>query len=140
MFCLCNSQPFNPSSLSSTITHLNCCSHCGKEDDVKELCLKDYPSLESIHIGSYSFPHILNVEASHLPKLKQFVVEDHCFMHFVAVNLGMACHVKDCPLLEFISIGTGSFFYYTTLALTSDELSCGVNARSSSSEVVVCGN
>ena len=140
MFCLCNSQPFYPSSLSSTITRLDCCPHCGKEEDMRELCLKDYPCLESIHIGSYSFPHILNVEVSHLPKLKQFVVEDHCFMHFVAVNLGMACHVKDCPLLESISIGTGSFFYYTTLALSGDKLSCDVIARSSSSEVVVCGN
>ena len=107
---------------------------------MKELCLKDYPCLESIHIGSYSFPHILSVEVSHLSQLKQFVVEDHCFVHPVTINLDMSCRVEDCPLLESISIGTGSFCYYTILALTSDELSCELNARSSSSEVVACGN
>ena len=137
VYCFTNPQPF---SMSSSLTHLDCCPHCGSDENVKELCLKDYPCLESIHIGSYSFPHILSVEVSHLPKLKQFVVEDHCFMHFVAVNLGMACHVKDCPLLESISIGTGSFFYYTTLALSGDKLSCELNTRSPPSEVIVHGN
>ena len=83
-------QPFNRSSLSSTMTHLDC-SQCGSEVDVTELCLKDYPSLESIHIGSYSFPHILIVEVRHLPKLKQFVVKDHCFMHPETIVPENAC-------------------------------------------------
>ena len=107
---------------------------------MKELCLKDYSCLESIHIGSYSFPHILSVEVRHLPKLKQFVVEDHCFMHPATSSLGMACRVEDCPLLESISIGTGSFHFYNTLALKGDEFSYEMNTRSSSSEVVMCGN
>ena len=104
-----------------------------------ELCLKDYPSLESIHIGSYSFPYILSVEVSHLPKLKQFVVEDHCFMHPATSSLGMACRVEDCPLLESISIGFGSFCNYSLLTLNGDELSSGLSTRSSPSKVIVCG-
>ena len=72
-------------------TYTGICPHCGKEEDVKELCLKDYSCLESIHIGSYSFPHILSVEVRHLPKLKQFVVEDHCFMHTATIAPQNAC-------------------------------------------------
>ena len=140
VYCFTNPQPFNQPSLSSTITHLDCCPHCGKEEDVTELCLKDYPSLESIHIGSYSFPHILSVEVRHLPRLKQFVVENHCFLQFFTANMGMVCRVEDCPLLESISIGTGSFHFYNTLALKGDEFSYEINTRSSSSEVVMCGN
>ena len=134
-----NSQHFNQPSLSSTITHLDCCAHCGSEEDVTELCLKEYPSLESIHIGSYSFPLILSVEVSHLSQLRQFVVEDHCFSHPVINNLGVTCYVEDCPLLESISIGFGSFCSYSLLALKGDELSYEMNARSPPSEVVVCG-
>ena len=103
------------------------------------LCLKDYPSLESIHIGSYSFPHILIVEVRHLPQLKQFVVEDHCFVHPSMLDLGMACRVEDCPLLESVSIGFGSFHSYSILALKGDDLSCELTVRSSSSEVVMHG-
>ena len=137
VYCFTNPQPF---SVSSSLTHLDCCPHCGSEEDVAELCLKDYPSLESIHIGSYSFPHILSVEVRHLPRLKQFVVENHCFLQFFTANMGMVCRVEDCSLLESISIGTGSFHFYNTLALKGDEFSYEMNTRSSSSEVVMCGN
>ena len=136
MLSFTNPQPF---SITSTLTHLDCCPHCGSEEDVTELCLKDYPSLESIHIGSYSFPHILSVEVSHLPKLKQFVVEDHCFMHPVTIVPENVCRIEDCPLLESISIGLGSFLYYSLLELKGDELSGELMVRLGPSEVVVCG-
>ena len=135
MLSFANPQPF---SITSTLTHLDCCPHCGSEEDVTELCLKDYPSLESIHIGSYSFPHILSVEVSHLPKLKQFVVEDHCFMHPVTIVPENVCRLEDCPLLESISIGLGSFLYYSLLEL-GDELSGELMVRLAPSEVVVFG-
>ena len=133
-----NPQPFP--SLTSTLTHLDCCPHCGKEEDVKELCLKDYSCLESIHIGSYSFPHILSVEVRHLPKLKQFVVEDHCFLHTATIVPENACRVEDCPLLESVSIGFGSFYFYSAFVLKSDEMSRGLMDRSPSSEVTVRGD
>ena len=136
MYCFTNPQPF---SVSSSLTHLDCCPHCGSEVDVKELCLKEYPCLESIHIGSYSFPHILSVEVSHLPKLKQFVVEDHCFMHSATLIPENTCCVEDCPLLESISIGVGSFYEYSGLSLRRDELGGEVMVRFASSEVAVCG-
>ena len=106
---------------------------------MKELCLKDYSCLESIHIGSYSFPHILSVEVRHLPKLKQFVVEDHCFMHSATLIPENTCCVEDCPLLESISIGVGSFREYSLLTLKGGELEGEVMARSASSEVAVRG-
>ena len=137
VYCFTNPQPFNPSSLSSTITHLDCCAHCEEGEIV--LRLKDYSCLESIHIGSYSFPHILIVEVCHLPRLKQFVVEDHCFVHPSMLDLGMACRVEDCPLLESVSIGFGSFHSYSILALKGYDLSCELTVRSSSSEDVMHG-
>ena len=139
MLSLSSTQPFNQFSLSSTVTHLDCCARCGSEVDVKELCLKDYPSLESIHIGSYSFPHILSVEVSRLPKLKQFVVEDHCFLHPVTIVPENVCRVEDCPLLESISMGVGSFYQYSGFSLKGGELGGEVMVRFASSEVAVCG-
>ena len=106
---------------------------------MKELCLKDYSCLESIHIGSYSFPHILSVEVRHLPKLKQFVVEDHCFMHSATLIPENTCCVEDCPLLEAVSMGVGSFYEYSTFSLRRDELECALKSRFASAEVTVCG-
>ena len=139
VYCFNNSQPFNQSSLSSTITHLDCCAHCGSEEDVTELCLKDYPCLESIHIGSWAFNHILSVEVSHLPKLRQFVVEERCFIHFPTVVTENTCRIEDCPLLESVSIGFGSFIHYSALVLKGSELRGDLIARLAPSEVVVCG-
>ena len=136
VLCFTNPQPF---SVSSSITHLDCCPHCGKKEEVKELCLKEYPCLESIHIGSYSFPHILSVEVSHLPKLRQFVVEDHCFLHSATIVPENACRMEDCPLLEFVSVGVGSFYEYSGFSLKGDELRGELMVRFASSEVTVCG-
>ena len=136
VYCFTNPQPF---SVSSSLTHLDCCPHCGSEEDVAELCLKDYPSLESIHIGSYSFPHILSVKMGHLPKLKQFVVEDHCFLHPVTIVPENACRVEDCPLLESISMDVGSFYQYSGFSLKGGELGGELMVRFASSEVAVCG-
>ena len=136
VYCFTNPQPF---SMSSSLTHLDCCPHCGSDENVKELCLKEYPCLESIHIDSYSFPHILSVEVGHLPKLKQFVVEDHCFMHPGTVAVENACCVEDCPLLESITMGVGSFYEYSTFSLRRDELECALKSRFASAEVTVCG-
>ena len=137
VYCFTNPQPFP--ALTSTLTHLDCCAHCGSDESMKELVLKDYPSLESIHIGSYSFPHILSVEVSHLPKLKQFVVEDHCFVHPPTLDLGMACRVEDCPLLESISIEFGSFCNYSAFSLKRNDLGYELMVRSTSFESVMCG-
>ena len=134
VYCFTNPQPF---SVSSSVTHLDCCPHCGSDENVKELCLKEYPCLESIHIGSYSFPHILSVD---LPKLKQFVVENHCFMHTATIAPENACCVEDCPLLESISIGVASFLNYSVFLLKREELDRSVMVRSFSSEVALCRN
>ncbi len=137
VYCFTNPQPFP--ALTSTLTHLDCCAHCGSDESMKELVLKDYPSLESIHIGSYSFPHILSVEVSHLPQLKQFAVEDHCFMHSATIVPENACRVEDCPLLESISIGIESFPNYCMLELKGDELGCEIRNSVASSEVTLYG-
>ena len=105
-----------------------------------ELCLKEYPCLESIHIGSYSFPLILIVEVRHLPKLKQFVVEDHCFLHTATIVPENTCCVEDCHLLESISIGVVSFLHYSVFLLKREELDRSVMVRSVSSEVTLCRN
>ena len=136
VYCFTNPQPF---SVSSSLTHLDCCPHSGSDENVKELCLREYPCLESIHIGSYSFPHILSMEVSHLPQLKQFVVEDHCFMHSATLIPENVCRVEDCPLLESISMGVGSFYEYSGFSLRRNELGGEVMVRFASSEVAVCG-
>ena len=60
-------------------------------------------------------------------------------MHPVTIVPENVCRLEDCPLLESISIGLGSFLYYSLLELKGDELSGELMVRLGPSEVVVCG-
>ena len=110
---------FNPDALATTIESLTCPPHCGKEADIKELSFTHYPNLQSIHISSYSFPHVLSVEVRGLEQLKEFVVEYHCFEHAQTDLHVNRCSIKNCPLLEGIDIGYGSFGDYSEFSLES---------------------
>ena len=105
--------------IAPTIQTLVCPPYCGKEVDMRELAFTHYPNLHSIHISSYSFPHVLFVTVQGLAQLKEFVVEHQCFCHPPTDVDTYSCTIIDCPLLEGIDIGYGSFANYSALSLKS---------------------
>ena len=84
---------------------------------MRELSFTHYPNLQSI--PSYSFPHVLSVTVQGLAQLKEFVVEHQCFCHPQADLHSNSCTISDCPLLEGIGIGYGSFANYSAFSLKS---------------------
>ena len=86
---------------------------------MRELSFTHYPSLQSVHISSYSFPHVLSVTVQGLAQLKEFVVEHQCFRHLPTELHTNSCTISDCPLLEGIDIGYGSFAFYSVFSLKS---------------------
>ena len=86
---------------------------------MRELSFTHYPNLQSIHISSFSFPHVLSVKVQGLSQLKEFVVEHQSFCHLPTDVDTNSCTISDCPLLEGIDIGYGSFTYYSVFSLKS---------------------
>ena len=86
---------------------------------MRELSFTHYPNLQSIHISSFSFPHVFSVTVQGLTQLKEFVVEHQCFCHPQTDLDSYSCTISDCPLLERIDIGFGSFAYYSVFSLKS---------------------
>ena len=117
--CLSGLQSFNPQMITATIQTLVCPPYCGKEIDMRELSFTHYPNLHSIHISSFSFPHVLSVTVQGLAQLKEFVVEHQCFCHPQTDLDTFSCTISDCPLLEGIDIGYGSFANYSAFSLKS---------------------
>ena len=74
-----------------------------------KLSFVEYHNLQSIHISFFSFPYVQSFEVKGLEQLKEFVVEDHCFLLNAVLGVTPACSIEDCPLLETITIGFGSF-------------------------------
>ena len=86
---------------------------------MRELSFTHYPNLQSIHISPFSFPHVLSVKVQGLAQLKEFVVEHQCFCHLPTDLHTNSCTISDCPLLEGIDIGYGSFACYSIFSLKS---------------------
>ena len=86
---------------------------------MRELSFTHYPNLQSIHISSFSFPHVLSVTVQGLAQLKEFVVEHQCFCHPQTDVDSFSCSISDCSLLEGIDIGYGSFANYSVFSLKS---------------------
>ena len=105
--------------IAPTIQTLVCPPHCGKEVEMRELLFTHYPNLQSIHISSFSFPHVLSVTVQGLAQLKEFVVEHQCFCHPQTDVDTLSCTISDCPLLEGIDIGYGSFVQYSVFSVKS---------------------
>ena len=105
--------------IAPTVQTLVCPPHCGKEVDMKELAFTHYPNLQSIHISSFSFPHVLSVTVQGLAQLKEFVVEHQCFCYPQTDVDTFSCTISDCPSLEGITIGYGSFAGYSVFSLKS---------------------
>ena len=77
-----------------------------------KLSFVDFHNLQSIHISFFSFPYVQFVEVKGLEQLKEFVVEDHCFLLDSALGVTPTCCIEDCPILETITIGYFSFIHF----------------------------
>ncbi len=86
---------------------------------MRELSFTHYPNLQSIHISPFSFPHVLSVKVQGLAQLKELIVEHQCFCHVPTDPHTLSCTIRDCPLLEGIDIGYGSFACYSIFSLKS---------------------
>ena len=86
-------------------------SSCGSES-VTELDLSRYPKLKTLTIGDFSFEYVNRTKLIGMSELESVVIGRHSFY-----NSYGSLYVKNCPKLEYLGIGSGSFANYVMVEI-----------------------
>ena len=91
----------------------------GNTVEMKELNLTTLHSLRSLHIEERCFQFVKRVLIRGLQHLLTIAIDDYCFfVDYGLVGDSVLC-IEDCPSLDSIHIGGGSFYGYSSLQLNS---------------------
>ena len=91
----------------------------GNVVEMKELNLTAFHSLRSLHIEEKCFLFVRRVLIRGLQHLLTIDIDDYCFLvDYDLVRDSVLC-IEDCPSLDSIHIGGGSFYGYSSLQLNS---------------------
>ena len=91
----------------------------GNTVEMKELDLTTLRSLRSLHIEEKCFLFVKRVLIRELQHLHTIAIDDYCFLaDYDLVEDSELC-IEDCPSLDSIHIGGGSFYRYSSLQLNS---------------------
>ena len=78
--------------------------------------LSVYPRLKSLRIGDYSFTHVNEVKLIRLNELESVEIGENCFIERGYGNdPNRHFHLKSCPKMRELKIGSGSFSDYTVV-------------------------
>ena len=96
--------------LEELVVSNECCSE-------KERAVFDFkllPNLQRLKVGDKCFKHVTVVELIGMKQLKRVEIGDHSFTPDSCWSPRQGCfRLKDCPLLEELTIGDYSFSYYS---------------------------
>ena len=91
----------------------------GNTVEMKELDLTTLRSLRSLHIEEKCFLFVKRVLIRELQHLHTIAINEYCFLaDYDLVEDSELC-IEDCPSLDSIHIGGGSFYRYSSLQLNS---------------------
>ena len=91
----------------------------GNTVEMKELNLTTLHSLRSLHIEERCFQFVKRVLIRGLQHLLTIDIDDYCFIvDYDLVEDSELC-IEDCPSLDSIHIGGGSFHWSSSLQLNS---------------------
>ena len=91
----------------------------GNTVEMKELNLTTLHSLRSLHIEEKCFLFVKRVLIRELQHLLTIAIDDYCFLVDYGLVEDSELCIEDCPSLDSIHIGGGSFFGYSSLQLNS---------------------
>ena len=101
------------------VEDLTIANGAGNVVDMKELNLTTLHSLRSLHIKERCFQFVKRVLIRGLQHLHTIAIDDYCFIaDYNLVGDSELC-IEDCPSLDSIHIGGGSFYGYSSLQLNS---------------------
>ena len=99
------------------IESLTIASGTGNTEELEEVDLSSLGNLRSLHVEERCFLFAKRFIAHDLQLLKSIRIEQFCFVVGCGVVEDAFFSVKNCPLLESISIGAGSFACCSSLEL-----------------------
>ena len=91
----------------------------GNVVEMRELDLIALHSLRSLHIEEKCFLFVKRVLIRGLQHLHTIVIDNYCFIADYGLVQDSALCIEDCPSLNSIHIGGGSFHGYSSLQLNS---------------------
>ena len=101
------------------VEDLTIANGAGNVVEMKELDLTALYSLQSLHIEERCFLFVKRVMIRGLQHLLTIDIDDYCFIaDYDLVEDSELC-IEDCPSLDSIHIGRGSFYGYSSLQLNS---------------------
>ena len=117
----CNYKHTSPFIIdqSMDVEDLTIAKGTGNTVEMKELNLTAFHSLQSLHIEEKCFLFVKRVLIRGLQHLLTIDIDEYCFIvDYDLVGDSVLC-IEDCPSLDSIHIGGGSFFGYSCLQLNS---------------------
>ena len=117
----CNYEQTTPFIIdqSMDVEDLTITKGTGNTVEMKELNLTTLHSLRSLHIEERCFQFVKRVLIRGLQHLLTIDIDDYCFIvDYDLVEDSVLC-IEDCPSLDSIHIGGGSFHGYSSLQLNS---------------------
>ena len=117
----CNYEQTTPFIIdqSMDVEDLTISQGTGNTVEMKELNLTTLHSLRSLHIEERCFQFVKRVLIRGLQHLLTIDIDDYCFIvDYDLVEDSELC-IEDCPSLDSIHIGGGSFHWYSSLQLNS---------------------
>ena len=101
------------------VEDLTIANGAGNVVEMKELNLTAFHSLQSLHIEEKCFLFVKRVLIRGLQHLLTIDIDEYCFIvDYDLVGDSELC-IEDCPSLDSIWIGGGSFHGYSSLQLNS---------------------
>ena len=100
---------------SDEITDLVVGNYVCPFENVTTFDLSVYPRLETLRIGNESFVYVDVFNMTGLNKLESVVIGEKSFTKSSGNNPNCHFHLKSCPKMRYLKIGSGSFSDYTVV-------------------------
>ena len=100
---------------SDEITDLVVGNYVCPFENVTAFDLSVYPRLETLRIGNESFMYVDVFNMTGLNKLESVVIGESSFTKSSGNNPNRHFHLKSCPKMRELKIGSGSFSDYTVV-------------------------
>ena len=117
----CNFEQTTPFIIDQCmdVEDLTIANGTGNVVDMEELDLTALHNLHSLHIEDKCFQFVMIVLIRGLQHLRTLAIDKYCFfVDYDLVEDSVLC-IEDCPSLDSIHIGGGSFYGYSSLQLNS---------------------
>ena len=109
--------------MSNSVCEVVIATKSCNEEDWRVLDLSSFTSLRVFEVGDQCFKGVCVFELIGLNQLEKVLIGQHCFLAYASCKKSRSdCHfqLKNCEKLRELTIGCGSFMYYSVCDIEND--------------------